>query len=385
MNVLQIQMQINEPELASSIRKFLDALPEVETLNSDADPMLHKIQPEIVIIDDSVRNGAVFEALSSHRQRLPDAAIYLISARKSPEHVVKAIKAGASEYFPLPLDLDHLRQSIEEVRAKSTEMGKETHSTAYSFISAKGGLGATVLAVNTAVALAGLDKTVALCDLDLRTGDSSVLLDLAPKASILDLSRNFARLDIALLKNVMARHASGVELLASPPRHSDNAAIEAGQIRGIIAHLGKIHETTMIDCPSGFPDESTAAGLGCSDRIFIILDLSVPAIRNAVQLAKELGNIGIREERIDFVVNRFVKNSVISVKEADRSLGKPLFWIFPNAYDELFSSITSGVPLVSSQPRSVFSKNVRQFGEKLGNPAAHKEFRGVSNLFGKPV
>jgi pilus assembly protein CpaE len=384
MKNLHVQIRVNEQKVASAVKRFLNSMPalEISTLESAS----ASANPEIIIINDEIgRNGYIFSTLGDYARKFPDAAIFVVSEENSAERIVRIIKGGASEYFPLPLDFDQLRQSIEEVRTRTAAAGKDIRSSVYSFISSKGGLGATVLAVNTAVALIGRDTSVALCDLNLRTGDSSILLDLAPKSSIADLTSDFQRLDAALLKNAMAPHASGLELLAAPPRPGDSGKISSGQIKVIIAHLSKIYHRTVIDCPSGSPGELALEAMGSSDKIFIILDLSIPAIRNAVKLAREIQALGISDDRIEFIINRFARNSVIPVKEADRSLGRSAFWIFPNAYDEVFSSITSGMPIVSSHPRSGFSKNVRQFVEKLNRPQASWDFRGISNLFGKSV
>jgi pilus assembly protein CpaE len=385
MKSLNIVHTLDDSEISDSLIKFLESLPALKIVDYRSQTEANKIRPEIVIVRECDKNGAIYDILTGFKEKLPESAIFLISKRLSAEHVVRSIKAGASEYFTLPLDFDKLRKSIEEVRTHASAHSKENSATVYSFISSKGGLGTSVLAVNLAVAFASQNTTVALCDLGLQTGDSTILLDMAPKTTMADLCRNFQRLDAALLKNSMTTHESGVELLA-PPRHPrDGEEIQAEQVKTIIDYLPSLYQKTIIDCPSSCITDSTAKAMGSSDKIFIVLDLSVPAIRNAVKLTEEIKRIGIGGDHIDYIVNRFTKNSAISVKEADKNLGKPAFWIIPNAYDDVFASVTSGIPVVSGSPRSPFGKNLKRFAERLSNNELGEDFRGISNLFGRAV
>ncbi|MFP3983503.1 MAG: hypothetical protein ACLFV2_07420 [Desulfurivibrionaceae bacterium] len=381
MKTLHIQTQISEPELSSSVREYLNTLAGVEIMDGGTAAGLKGTKPEIVIIDEYSRNGAVFEVLANYRQEFPNSSVFLISDIKSTEHIVKTIKAGASEYFNLPVDFESLGKSIEEIRAASLSAAKGRYADIYSFISSKGGLGATVLAVNTASALADDNKKeVALCDLSLQSGDSAVFLDLVPTATIADLTRNLNRLDDSLIKNTLIRHSCGLDLLAAPGEGNDDSGT-GEETEVVIKHVAGLYQKTVVDCPSTMVMRQTLKTLKRSTKVFIVLDLSIPAIRNAGRLANHLRQGGIQEEQLEFVVNRYTKNSAISVKEADRNLGKPVFWIFPNSYAEIFSSITNGSPLVYSQPRSVFAKSIRGFLKKLQDTEADKDYRGIKTLF----
>jgi pilus assembly protein CpaE len=384
MNTMHIQIQLGEPE-ASAVRGLLNSIPDIEVTRPESSASA--ITPGIIIIGDTGdRNGAIFDVLADHAGKFPDAAIFVVSAKNSADHIVKTIKAGASEYFPLPLNYEKLRQSIEEIRTATPSLAKGTRARVYSFISSKGGLGATMLAVNVAAALAANQPgQVALCDLSLQAGDATVFLDLAPETTIADLYANFHRLDDSLLKNALTRHGSGLELLPAPRNPGEMQEVRPERVERIIHDLAGLYRQVVIDCPSMSLSETTLRVLKESDRVFIVLDLSVPALRNAARLARELGQNGITGEQLEFVVNRYARNSAISVKEADKSLERSVYWIFPNCFEEVFSSITSGTPLVQSQPRSELTKNIRKFLEKINNPDHRQEFRGISNMFGRAV
>ncbi len=127
------------------------------------------------------------------------------------------MKAGASEYFLNPINPQKVKDAINRIKLQVFKGGKDANGATYAFLSSKGGLGATVLSVNVAAALAARKAgRSALIDLCLQSGDSSVLLDLVPKTTIVDIARNFDRLDAALIAGVVEKHDLGIDLLAAP-------------------------------------------------------------------------------------------------------------------------------------------------------------------------
>ena len=161
------------------------------------------------------------------------------------------MKAGANEYFLKPVNPQKIREAISRVQLQLLGGGKNTGGKAYAFIGSKGGIGTTVLAVNTAAAMAAQKSNrVALLDFDLAAGDSSVLVDLVPKTTIADIIRNFHRLDSALLAGVMEQTDAGFDLLAAPTTPEDSSAVTAAQIGRILQHARRLYDTLVIDCPA---------------------------------------------------------------------------------------------------------------------------------------
>jgi len=85
------------------------------------------------------------------------------------------------------------------------------------------------------------------------------------------------------------------------------------------------------------------------------------------------------------VVNRYIKGSAISLDEVEKTLHKKIFWLFPNDFDEIISSINRGIPLVKLRPSSPFSRNILEFAQKLNNPQSSENYRGIRGAFGKAI
>ena len=108
-----------------------------------------------------------------------------------------------------------------------------------AFYGAKGGVGTTTLAINTAIALHRvLRRSVVLVDADLQFGDHRVFLDLGnDKRSIVDAVTAPA-IDGDLLRQVVVRHDSGVDLLLAPPNPETAEHVSAER-----HHMAQIVET----------------------------------------------------------------------------------------------------------------------------------------------
>ncbi|HXV21363.1 MAG TPA: AAA family ATPase [Desulfuromonadales bacterium] len=388
---LNIVFEIHDLSLAKELSEDLKNLTSITLTHrvseqGDRGTTAFKAPPEIILVEDLPEASDIFRKLAGLRKSFPLASIFVISADRRPEHIVEIMKAGAAEYFATPLDPQTLRGAIEKVREQRGRQESAAAGPCYSFISSKGGLGATVIAVNVATALAeGRGAATALCDMSFQSGDCSVLLDLVPETSIADVCRNFHRLDASFLKGAMIRHATGLNYLAAPVNPDDCEEITAEKIERICALTREAHRCVIIDCPSMSVSESNFQALLASDKVFIVSDLSVPAIRNAARLFQHIRKLGISTQKIEIVVNRYIKETPLSLDSAEKTLGKKIFWLFPNDFENVISSINRGIPLIKLNPRSPLTRNIVEFIQKLQHPAAHLNYRGVRGTFGKAV
>jgi pilus assembly protein CpaE len=389
---LNIAVSIDDSILAESIVSQLENTADVKTSRWNGKHYADQFHPEIIIVAD---NGPAGEGISQKVSRLrkdfSQSAIFVVSKETRPEKIVEVMKAGGSEYLLAPVDQKILLNAVKEVRVKHAEAvmtlpGMNRKGKVYCFISAKGGLGSSVLAVNTAAAMALNDMgSVALQDIGFQSGDSSVYLDIVPETSIVDLCKNFHRLDVSLLKGAMSKHNSGVQLLAAPLNQEDSEEISPDHMRIIFDLLLRAYDNVIVDCTSMSINDSTIEVFNFADKVFVVTDLSVPALRNAARLFQLVRKLGISVETIEFVINRFSKGNNFEINEAEKTLGKRFFWLFPNQFDDVASSINEGIPVVQSQPRSGFSKSIKEFIQKLHDPEKYREYRGIRSVFWRVI
>ena len=104
-----------------------------------------------------------------------------------------------------------------------------------------------------------------------------------------------------------------------------------------------------------------------------------------MRITQLMRKLGINKEKIEFILNRYEKGPTLSIEEAEKSLGKRIYWLFPNDFSDIMSSINEGEPVVQLHPRSLIAKNIMGFTKKLRGKLGNKEYRGAKTAFGKPI
>lgn len=384
-----ISINSSDDSLSKWLHEQTGKLAHVQTMQSDwpADNSDTAPGPDIMILTEEGINGQIFSTLATLRQRFPATSIILISTVQDPQHIVAAMKAGVSEYLVPPLSEEALKNAIDEIRFKAPPLPSlKARGPLYSFISSKGGLGATVVAVNTAAALAGKgSEQIALIDMSLQSGDSSTLLDIVPQKTIADICKNFQRLDSSFLQGATTRHSSGINFLPAPKDPEETIDIKPEQVEAILNLASKHYDITIVDCASMSINSCAIEVFNASEKVFVLTDLSVPAIRNCSRIIDLMKKKGIPSNKVEIAVTRYIKGKNLAVSEIEKSLKKRIYWLFPNDFDCTIASINMGIPLVNHQSKTSLAKNIQEFAQKLQHPQDFTDYRGVKGLFGKTV
>lgn len=389
---LKIAIEIADAQCAKGVHDALRDLPDAETVlwvngAGEKGGVAVKDIPDVIILDDHPETSRdIFSRVAKLRGAYGNAALFVVSANTKPEFIVSLMKAGVSQYLVLPLNPKVLLDSVEEVRVKLASAGEIAKGAVYAFISSKGGLGATVIAVNTAAAMARNKKhAVALSDMSLQSGDASVLLDQMPQTTLYDLCTNVHRLDVAFLRSAITHHKSGLFFLPAPSNPEEGEEITAEQIGKVLELARQLYDYIVVDCTSMRVDDRTMEVFSAAESVFVVTDLSVPALRNSARLCQLIEKMGIPGNKVEVAINRYIKGGTLSLEEVEKTLKKHVYWIFPNDFNDIVTSINRGDPLVNQVPGAPFSKSVMQFTDKLTNPHADPKFRGIQGLFGKAL
>src|SRR5439155_13069202 len=119
---------------------------------------------------------------------------------------------GVTECIAEPVTQGSLESAIGRVMV---QRAAPVEGRVFAVIGAKGGVGATTIAVNLAEAIARAAGDALLVDLNVATGDAAVFLGVEPRFTIVDALENTQRLDENFFRGLVVHTRSGLDLLAS--------------------------------------------------------------------------------------------------------------------------------------------------------------------------
>jgi pilus assembly protein CpaE len=139
----------------------------------------------------------------------------------------------------------------------------------------------------------------------------------------------------------------------------------------------------LLDLSKGFtPTDATA--LRMADSILLVAQLELSSLRNVVRMLMTLGQDDALASKVRVVLNRVGSECDISLKKAEETIGKPIFWQIPNDPRPMIESRNEGVPLIQHAPKSKAQQSIAGMAQALcgknaqaaAAPPPRKEKRG---------
>jgi pilus assembly protein CpaE len=231
------------------------------------------------------------------------------------------MRGGAKEFLTQPVKAEDLISALDRISAAKFGTGDGRGRTCHviAVCGATGGVGSTSLAVNLGCILAREERNSAvLVDLDMALGDADVCLDSIPDYTLVDVAQNISRLDFTLLKRSLTKHASGLYLLPRPVQLQDTAHVQPDDLTRVLGLL-KASFTHMI-----------------------------------------IDRVGL-------------DSGAISLKKAQETMGREIFWQLPNDYKTMVEVRNNGVPLIDQAPRAGITQALTALAESLTGEKAKTE------------
>jgi pilus assembly protein CpaE len=319
--------------------------------------------------------------IATIRSTVPKCSILVVSSSGDGQLILQAMRAGAKEFLTYPIGVQDLVSALERIgNQRFDQGGKATRSCSVIAIAgAAGGVGSTSLAVNLGCVLASQpDKSVALVDLDLALGDADVFLDTIPDYTLVDVAQNISRLDFTLLKRSLTKHSSGLYLLPRPVQLQDGSLITPDGLQRVFGLLKASFSHLIFDLSKGF-NELDMVALQAANHVLMVTQLDLPCLRNVVRLMMSFDESEGLKDKIKIVVNRVgLDNGQISLKKAQETLGRDIFWQLPNDYRTMVEVRNNGVPLIEQAPRAAITQAIVTLADALAGVAQQEEEENIT-------
>ena len=303
-------------------------------------------QPAALVVDLRQESQIPTQLVALKRTH-PSTGVLLVAAKLDPTLLLEAMRSGVNEFVTAPVTASDLLAAMKRLMGT---LAPSSRGDIFAFIGAKGGVGATTVAVNVASSLAKShpDSTL-LIDLNLTCGDAAVYLGAEPRFSVTDALENVQRLDSAFLSGLVVRTKGGLDLLGAPSRPAMKY-FEPVQIRALLDFATQIKPYTIIDVSRS--DSAALDSLELASRIVLVVNQELATVRSASRIATTLKQrYGL--SRLNLVLSRNDRKAEIGIDDVEKTVGLEVLQVFPSDYRLALQAMNKGRPLVLDSPNGL--------------------------------
>lgn len=334
--------------------------------------------PDLVITDVNMPrlDGLELTRRMRANKRTAGVPIIMLSEHKKTEDILAGYRGGADDYVPKPVELAVLAVKVETLlrRARADRDGEQVAlGKVILFLHAKGGAGASTLALNTSVALVQSGMyPVALLDLDLEFGDLPVMVNLVPRCTLADLSGvSIAQLDDTSFSQLVLQHSgTNVWVIAGANKPDRAPLVSATASEQAIEGLRSKADYIVVDTAPTFSEVNLAA-IDAAQATCLVATPQLSALRGTIDCLDVLTKLRMPRKQIVVVVNRIAAHGLTDI-QVERALGFAPDLTIPHT-PGFIESADTGQPLVAAAPRSAAAAKVKELATKLTTAASAYE------------
>jgi len=268
----------------------------------------------------------------------------VVTALDAPtaDFLADAMAAGARGAVGLPLRLDELAERLASAAdlAPPSDAEARVDGKVIAIAGAKGGVGATTVAVQLALRLARNEGRVCLADFDLQTGTVGLALGIRHPRGLSDLV-TVDDLSKRVVSDTLYPHPSGLRVLLAPHRGEYAECVGEHTARRLIAILQSLFSVVVVDVGSQLSLASFEA-VSRADEVVLVTTPDVLSLRCAERAARLWARGDARAERdVRVLLNRVARQDQVTARLARETLGEltPLETMIPAAFRALESAV----------------------------------------------
>jgi len=277
-------------------------------------------------------------------------AIVALSSSTNPDLLVRAMRAGCTEFLGRPFDPHQFTEMLGRLERRwsvAPSVAPQSVGKVISFFGAKGGVGTTTLAIHLAVFLIHVSKKkVLLIDNHVQLGHVALYLGMDGEMHhFQELVRNVSRLDQDLLRGFVATHSSGLDVLSSPDLHGDEPYRDAEAVKQTLDFLKTQYDFIILDCEASYADANLAI-IDLCDSVYLVATPEVGAIRDLSRYADGLTHNEQAIDKLEVVINRYSSNEAVAIEQIEKAVRLPIAIRISNQYTDLVRAINVGQPVL---------------------------------------
>lgn len=334
----------------------------------------------LMVRADAAKSGEIDAMINSLKgSELADHAIVLLD-NADLDTTRRLVREGVFDVLPTPASETALVISLERLLKRfETQGGQQRQSgQVIAFLKAGGGVGATTIASQLAILLAGRDRNARVClaDLDIQSGSAAVYLDLPDTVTLGQVAAAGKSLRDIRFSEQLSAHPSGVRVLGDPKEFMPLESLQPAVVENLIATLRREFDIVLLDLPPAWTSWTDRA-LRQADRIVLVTQMSVPHTHLTKRQLKVLTS-----QRLDVTPLTLVCNGVggqtaagVSQKAVEKSIGREFDVLLPEDRKVVVEAINQGVAISAIKRGTKLEKALASLAERVAPATAAVERR----------
>ena len=299
--------------------------------------------PHVLLIDvQSLEKG--LETVRLAEKLVPGVQSVALTRSRDPQVIIDVMRTGVRELitppFATPLVLEAMDRVRGVVEARPPVFPKT--GNVYTFLPAKQGVGASTVALNTAMALSRDRNTKAfLADFDMSSGIIGFMLKLDGQNSVVEAADNAHHLDHSLWSQLVC-HRGELEVMHSGPVRP-GFRMEAGQVRQILEYARRHYSAVCVDL-SGNLERYSIEAMQETNKLLVVVTPEITSLHLARERLDFLKGLGLAD-RAALVLNRHHRGAVVKARQVEDLLGTKVISLLPNDYRGVQNAVQAGRPV----------------------------------------
>jgi DNA-binding response OmpR family regulator len=317
--------------------------------------------PDLVILDVMMPHMDGYEVCHVIKTdpRTAQLPVVMLTAKAQTASQLEGFRAGAIDYITKPVHPQELVTRIQAVLERTNLPEDRPRSQLIGVSGAKGGVGATTLAVNLALALAASHRT-ALIDLE-PSGTAGIHLGLTSDRGLTDLSNyETMPLDEASVLAALTPHTSGLQVLMA-----GDGPLDPARITLVLNYLLAQFDVCICDLGWGLGQTVRTVAPRCNTFV-LATDADRASLTQANRLLHLLDDGGMPSGTLKLVwINRQSTPVDLATTAIHAALGRDPDATINAAPEAMYTAMEHGRPLVADQPDEPVAVQLRVLAASL--------------------
>ncbi len=338
----RVLVAVSEPDVQAQVVAALTAGDRFSVLECEADQ-------EAVLVELSLRReiGAVILDGDMGREVAPTFArsvgTIVVARRPSADDLRLALSARVIDVLEPPLSQGKLEETVSEAMAR-TRGSAVTTGTVVLVKAAKGGSGATTVAVQLGARLRKRGASVCLVELGPPQGGVASLVDVAggPGRSLADVLGAGDLADQQLL-DALTTDATGAAFIPGPA-HLDASSVEGRPLSRLLWRLRTLFDVVVVDAGTTTGPLFRAAS-NMADRSFVVVTPDWQCLGAAADIARRWHAGELQLSSPVLLLNKADASDEVQPRAIAKRLGFPSgTTVLPHCYTELQKAAAAKAP-----------------------------------------